>query len=165
MSLWVFVPCLIAALLAGYWTARGRVAVLAFVLGGALALAASVSFLGRPKPTQWAILERPVKEASVLYFWVEPERQILLLLTWPGQDEPRLYSRPWDEELAKRLREARAEAGKSRRPVVMRRPFDGARLAPGGGGSGRGDQTMDNAGAASRVHVAPPPPLPVKGPS
>ena len=68
---------------------------------------------------------REVPEAVVLGSSMIEDKAIYLWLGFDGQDEPRAYTLPWSENLAKQMRKAEQEAEAEGTSVMMRRPFDG----------------------------------------
>ena len=101
--------------------------------------------LSRPKPIeiQWAMQE--LKEASVIGSRLEEGEAIYVWLGIEGIDEPRAYTLPWDDEMARQLHGAERSAEQDGTQVRMRKPFE---------------TSLDDREPV--FYAAPPPPPPLK---
>ena len=124
------VATVLAAILAniGIWSPRHIWVKLSAVIAVALFLPvayfALTELLSRPKPVNVEWAQRTVPEAVVLGSNMIEDKAIYLWLGFEGQDEPRAYTLPWSENLAKQMRKAQQEADAEGTSVKMRRPFD-----------------------------------------
>ena len=118
--------------------------------------------LSRPKP--FHVETEEVEEAKVLWVGGETNRNIVLLLSWPKSDGPRLYKYPWSDNLALTLQKMQSESKATNRPVMIRKPFDGLKFVPTGDRptGRRGHLTPDNESNIQKLYLAPPPALPEK---
>jgi len=84
--------------------------------------------MSRPKPTsiEWAM--RHVPKATVLGEQIVEGEAVYLWLVIDGVDQPRSYSLPWNDNLAKQLHSARKQAEAQGTEVTMQKPFDGSIL-------------------------------------
>ena len=89
-----------------------------------IAYLALTELLSRPKPASIEWAQRNVPEAVVISSQMVEERAIYLWLAIEGLDQPRAYSLPWSEELAKQLHRAGRTAESEGSQVKMRQPFD-----------------------------------------
>ena len=80
--------------------------------------------LSRPKPvgSEWA--RRELAEATVIGSQMVEGQAIYLWLGLEGVEEPRAYSLPWNEKVARQLHGARRTAEASGTRVKMRNPFE-----------------------------------------
>jgi hypothetical protein len=80
--------------------------------------------LSRPKPVETEWLRRGLAEADVIGSQMREGKAIYIWLSMEGMDEPRAYTLPWNENVARQLHGAQrtAEAAGSR--VKMRLPFE-----------------------------------------
>ena len=101
--------------------------------------------LSRPKPIEIEWANRELAEATVLGAQLDEGKAIYVWLGLEGYDEPRAYTLPWDEQLAKQLHGAERSAEQNGTRVKMRLPFE---------------DSFDKRGA--RFYAAPPPPPPEK---
>lgn len=96
-------------------------AVLLFVLiSGVTMLLCTVS-LGVPKPSQIEVVK--VERATILAARLREGVAMYVLLLLPGNDEPRYYRLPWDQDMAQQLQKALEEAGEGG-TVEMKNPFE-----------------------------------------
>jgi hypothetical protein len=79
--------------------------------------------LSRPKPVSLEWWNRGAPEATVVSAKLREGEAIYLWIEMPGQDEPRAYSLPWAQEIAKQLYGAQREAEAKGTKVQMRLPF------------------------------------------
>ena len=83
---------------------------------------AFTSILSHPKPMVLELFES-VEEVQVIQYVFDEGNYIYLLLRWEA--EPRLYSIPWDRDIAQQLQNAAQEAAaRGLSSLMMRRPFD-----------------------------------------
>ena len=126
------ISAVLAAILAniGIWSPRGIWIKLAAVVAVALFLPVTyvslTELLSRPKPVSIEWAQRAVPEATVLGSSMVEDQAIYLWLGFAGQDEPRAYTLPWNENLAKQLHKAQQEADAEGTSVKVRQPFDGS---------------------------------------
>lgn len=85
--------------------------------------ASLVDLLSRPKPFSHEWLHRDLTQATVLGARLAEGESIFVWLELPGINEPRAYVLPWNEELAKQLHSAQAQAQEQGTEVSMRTPF------------------------------------------
>ncbi len=80
--------------------------------------------LSRPKPvdSEWA--RRELAEATVIGSKMVEDEAIYVWLVIKGIEEPRAYTLPWSEKLARQLHGARRSAEASGAKVKMRKPFE-----------------------------------------
>ncbi len=80
--------------------------------------------LSRPKPvgSEWA--RRELAEATVIGAQMVEGEAIYVWLGLEGVKEPRAYTLPWDEKIARQLHGARRTAEASGTKVKMRNPFE-----------------------------------------
>ncbi len=80
--------------------------------------------LSRPKPvgSEWA--RRELAEATVIGAQMVEGEAIYVWLGLEGVKEPRAYTLPWDEKVARQLHGARRTAEASGTKVKMRNPFE-----------------------------------------
>ena len=80
--------------------------------------------LSRPKPvdSEWA--RRELAEATVIGSQMVEGQAIYVWLGIEGVEEPRAYTLPWDEKVARQLHGARRNAEASGADVKMRNPFE-----------------------------------------
>jgi len=129
LALFAFAAVL-AAILAniGIWSPRRLWVKLSAVIAVALFLpAAYVAFaelLSRPKPVNIEWAQRNVPEAVVLGASMIEDKAIYLWLSFEGRDEPRAYTLPWSENLAKQMRKAQQQAEAEGTKVMVRQPFE-----------------------------------------
>ena len=81
--------------------------------------------LSRPKPVDIMTWDRPdVESAKVEGMYTVHGKGIYLLLMYEGLRVPRYFQYPWNEEMAQKLRQARAgEAMGENRGVELKNPF------------------------------------------
>ena len=81
--------------------------------------------LGQPKPVDILTWDRPdVEEARVLAQYFKRGEGIYLLLSYPGQEIPRYYEFPWNEEMMKALQKAKeAEVAEDIQGILLKYPF------------------------------------------
>ena len=123
------VTAALAAALAniGLWAPRG----IRVKLGGLLAAALFLPFsymayselLSRPKPVGIEWIRAAAPEATVLGSRIVEDEAIHLWLALEGLAEPRAYTLPWNEELARQLHEAQKGIEMTGGTVLMRKPF------------------------------------------
>ena len=103
------------------WIRIGALVVAATFLG--LFQVSLVELLGRPKPTalEWKWLESA--EAVVIATQLQEGKAIYLWLGLTGLREPRSYTLPWNQDLAKRIHAAEREAESNGTSVRVRYPF------------------------------------------
>ena len=96
------------------------------ILGISIFLISYVSLLeilSRPKPKNLEILNKYVKEATLLHVsWIEGEA-IHILIRLDGVKEPRLYSFPWDPIQAQEFDEALEKGRENNEEVRISNPF------------------------------------------
>lgn len=125
------------------WIKLGALGVTAvFLPAGYLGLS---EMLSRPKPVSLELARKELAEATVLGAHLEEDTAIHLWLGLPGIAEPRAYSLPWDQQLARQLRGAERESEQTGAKVQMRKPFE---------------SSLDE--RQQRFYAAPPPPPPEK---
>jgi hypothetical protein len=80
--------------------------------------------LSRPKPvdSEWA--RRELAEATVIGAQMVEGEAIHVWLGLEGVEEPRAYTLPWDEKIARQLHGARRTAEANGTRVKMRKPFE-----------------------------------------
>ncbi len=82
-----------------------------------------LEILSRPKPRELELLNKYVKEVTLLHVsWVENE-SMHLLVRLDGVKEPRLYSFPWDPVQAQEFDEALEKGRESSEEVRITNPF------------------------------------------
>ena len=91
--------------------------------------AALTDLLSRPKPLalEWsppdpettAVVASQLREGSAIYLWMLRE----------GEEEPRAYQLPWDEDMARQLHEAQRESQQTGQAVRMRERLGGQHSA------------------------------------
>lgn len=101
--------------------------------------------LSRPKPVSLELARKELAEATVISAHMEEDKAIYLWLGLPGVQEPRAYTLPWDQNLARQLRGAERDSQNSGAQVQMRNPFE---------------SSLDE--RQQRFYAAPPPPPPAK---
>lgn len=96
-------------------------ALLLFVLvcGGTMILP-TVS-LGVPKPAQLEVVK--VTKATIIAARLREGVAMYVLMMLPGNDEPRYYRLPWDQDMAQQLQKALEQAGEDG-TVEMSNPFE-----------------------------------------
>ena len=110
------------------WSPRAlRVKMGALVTAAVFLPAAYMSLsemLSRPKPvgSEWA--RRELAEATVIGSQMVEGQAIYIWLGIEGIEEPRAYTLPWDEKVARQLHGARRNAEASGTLVKMRNPFE-----------------------------------------
>ena len=96
------------------------------ILGISIFLISYVSLLeilSRPKPKNLEILNKYVKEVTLLHVsWIEGE-SIHILIRLDGIKEPRLYSFPWDSIQAQEFDEALEKGREDGEEVKIANPF------------------------------------------
>lgn len=107
-------------------------------------LAAS-DLLSRPKPLQQELLQESLEEAVVLSSLIRDGKDIFIWLQLQGQEEPRSYQLPWNEETAVQLHRAQSEAEEQGTQTTMTLPEG---------------ETLDSAAPVFQVNA--PPQLPPK---
>lgn len=141
----------LAAILAviSVWSHRKLWAKFAAVLATALFIPTIYlsysDLLSRPKPASLEWWNRDASEATVVSAKLREGEAIYLWMEMPGDDEPRAYRLPWQQELAKQLYGAQREAEAMGTKVRMRSPFK--------------DQTENQEAV---FYALPQPPLPTK---
>ncbi len=82
-----------------------------------------IEILSRPKPKNLELLNRYVKEITLLHVtWIEGEA-IHILATIDGIKEPRLYKFPWDPVQAQEFDEAIQKGRENNEEVKIANPF------------------------------------------
>lgn len=92
-----------------------------------------VALLSKPKPIEWAWLERDVDRAQVLSVSFDEGKAIYVWLRLNGMIEPRFYSLPWRQQAAEDLEDAMEQAGRTRSGVILKDPFSKRSLEDRGG--------------------------------
>lgn len=92
-----------------------------------------VGLLSKPKPVEWAWLERDVDRAEVLSVSFDEGKAIYMWLRLNGMIEPRFYSLPWRQQDAEDLEDAMEQASRTRSSVVVTDPFSKRSLEERGG--------------------------------
>ncbi len=80
--------------------------------------------LSRPKPVDIEWFRRAAAEATVLGAQMQEGKAIYVWLAIEGTDEPRAYSLPWSEQVARQLQGAQRSAKSDGSTVRMRLPFE-----------------------------------------
>ena len=80
--------------------------------------------LSRPKPIGLELTRVNLEEATVLGSRLEEDKAIYVWLGIPGVEEPRAYTLPWDQQLARQLQGANRDSEDTGAPVQMRKPFE-----------------------------------------
>ena len=93
-----------------------------------VAYVALAELMSRPKPTSIEWTMRHVQEATVIGEQIVEGEAVYLWLVIDGLDQPRSYSLPWNDNLAKQLHSARRSAEAQGTQVTMQKPFDGSIL-------------------------------------
>ena len=92
-----------------------------------------VGLLSKPKPVEWAWLERDVDRAEVLSVSFDEGKAIYMWLRLDGMIEPRFYSLPWRQQDAEDLEDAMEQASRTRSSVIVKDPFSKRSLEERGG--------------------------------
>ncbi len=92
-----------------------------------------VGLLSKPKPVEWAWLERDVDRAQVLSVSFDEGKTIYIWLRLNGMIAPRFYSLPWRQQFAEDLEEAMVQASRLRSTVIITTPFSKRALEQRGG--------------------------------
>ena len=92
-----------------------------------------VGLLSKPKPVEWAWLERDVDRAEVLSVSFDEGKAIYMWLRLNGMIEPRFYSLPWRQQDAEDLEDAMEQASRTRSSVIVKDPFSRRSLEERGG--------------------------------
>ncbi len=92
-----------------------------------------VGLLSKPKPVEWAWLERDVDRAEVLSVSFDEGKAIYVWLRLNGMIQPRFYSLPWRQQVAEDLEDAMEQASRTRSSVIVRDPFSKRSLEERGG--------------------------------
>lgn len=92
-----------------------------------------VGLLSKPKPVEWAWLERDVDRAEVLSVSFDEGKAIYMWLRLNGMIEPRFYSLPWRQQDAEDLEDAMEQASRTRSSVIVKDPFSKRSLEERGG--------------------------------
>ena len=88
-----------------------------------ISYASLLEILSRPKPKNLEILNKYVKEVTLLHVsWIEGQ-SIHILIRLDGVNEPRLYSFPWDPVQAQEFDEALEKGRESNEEVRISNPF------------------------------------------
>lgn len=90
---------------------------IAVVYGG------SIELLSRPKPLRLELWQQADK-AKVLGATMREGEAIYVWLQFPGVDEPRAYTLPWDMKMAQQLQNAMQEGQANGADVNMSKPFE-----------------------------------------
>ena len=90
---------------------------IAVVYGG------SIELLSRPKPLRLELWQQADK-AKVLGASMREGEAIYVWLQFPGVDEPRAYTLPWDMKMAQQLQNAMQEGQANGADVNMSKPFE-----------------------------------------
>lgn len=90
---------------------------IAVVYGG------SIELLSRPKPLRLELWQQADK-AKVLSATMREGEAIYVWLQFPGADEPRAYTLPWDMKMAQQLQNAMQEGQANGADVNMSKPFE-----------------------------------------
>ena len=108
-----------------------------------------VGLLSKPKPVEWAWLERDVDRAEILSVSFDEGKTIYVWLRLNGMIAPRFYSLPWRQQFAEDLEDAMEQASRTRSKVIVTNPFSKRSLEERGG---------------ITVEIIPPPAPPMKKP-
>ncbi|RMH15099.1 MAG: hypothetical protein D6698_11645 [Gammaproteobacteria bacterium] len=128
-----------------------RVNILMFTIGVAFLTVSSMlpplalSF-AHPVTNFSAKLLPRVDEAVVHYAYSLRKEKIFILLTWDGQDEPRLFEYPWTKQLEKQLQAAldQSERQTGQRKAIIKNPFTNQMRPQSRGNRARnGETTVD----------------------
>ena len=126
IALWATIAGVLATL--SIWSPRKLgVKIIALTLAVLALPAAYASFtelLSRPKPLHLEWAQRTLPEATVLSAQLQEGKHIYLWLALPNLEQPRAYTLPWNEELAKQLHRAQQHAEEQGANVRMRKPFE-----------------------------------------
>ena len=77
--------------------------------------------LGVPKPAQIEVVK--AEKATIIAARLREGVAMYVLMMLPGNDEPRYYRLPWDQEMAQQLQKALEQAGEDG-TVEMTNPFE-----------------------------------------
>jgi hypothetical protein len=105
--------------------------------------------LAKPKPVEFAWLERNVDRAEVLSISFDEGKAIYMWLRLNGMIEPRFYKLPWRQQVAEDLEDAMTQATRTRSGLIIKDPFSKRSLEERGGPS---------------IEIIPPPAPPLKKP-
>lgn len=89
--------------------------------------------LSKPKPIEFAWLERDVERAEVLSVSFDEGKAIYMWLRLDGMIEPRFYKMPWRQQVAEDLEDAVDQATRTRSSLVITDPFSKRSLEERGG--------------------------------
>lgn len=123
----VGVASVLALAFLSIWAPRkARIRLLAIALVALTLPAGYVSYsdlLSRPKPASIEWARRTVPEATVISAQMHEGKAIHLWLQLPGAKEPRGYTFPWSQKLARQLVRAQRTAKQRGTKVRIRKPF------------------------------------------
>ena len=127
---WFFFTVVILTAILTSLTFKSRkktyIKVFSLILGISIFIISYVSLLeilSRPKPKNLEILNKYVKEVTLLHVsWIEGE-SIHILIRLDGIKEPRLYSFPWDPIQAQEFDEALENGRENNEEVRISNPF------------------------------------------
>ena len=83
----------------------------------------SLELLGRPKPLRLE-LRQQAETAKVIAATMREGVAIYVWLEFPGSDEPRAYTLPWNMQMAQQLQNATQEGQANGTDVNMSKPFE-----------------------------------------
>ncbi len=106
--------------------------------------------LSKPKPVEFAWLERGVERAEILSVSFDEGKAIYMWLRLDGMIEPRFYKLPWRQRDAEDLEDAVDQATRTRSSLIITNPFSRRSLEERGGVS---------------VEIVPPATQPLKKPA
>lgn len=89
--------------------------------------------LSKPKPVEFAWLERDVERAEVLSISFDEGKAIYMWLRLDGMIEPRFYKLPWRQQDAEDLEDAMEQATQTRSGLIIKDPFSKRSLEERGG--------------------------------
>ncbi len=127
---WFFFTVVILTAILTSLTFKSRkktyIKVISLILGISIFIISYISLLeilSRPKPKNLEILNKYVKEVTLLHVsWIEGE-SIHILIRLDGIKEPRLYSFPWDPIQAQEFDEALENGRENNEEVRISNPF------------------------------------------
>lgn len=89
--------------------------------------------LAKPKPIEFAWLEKSVEKAEVLSISFDEGKAIYMWLRLDGMIEPRFYKLPWRQQTAEDLEDAMVQASRKRTGLILKDPFSKRSLEDRGG--------------------------------
>ena len=98
-----------------------------------LAYVQLTGLLSKPKPIEFAWLERDVERAEILSVSFDEGKAIYIWLRLDGMIEPRFYKLPWRQQDAEDLEDAMTQATRTRGGLVIKNPFSKRSLEERGG--------------------------------